>query len=1086
MTPVGTPGGLGPSPPSHRLPINRSTAEADTRELHWIAELGGFLTVHASHGYSRWEQLATTDTVVRGRTVVGLYFSADWCQPCKLFTPLLKRLHAGTRAHCTDANRNIPPFEIVLVSRCKEAKDTERYFADMPWAAMEHNSATGRQGLALMKKYGVSTIPALVLLDGAGALICNCGQEHLRKDPTGNGFPWPAPISGPRPAQVSFALPPRAEAVPKKPTGKPPPFPQPRRSTAGLPVGRPVGLPVGRPVGQPDQITAHGGTLEGHPGTIEQSPTTATARSSTRKREHAETVRRPKPPPKPNITVRNPPPCIHPDALAALAVHEAQSTVAFTPRRLMEPLPPEPEGKKPTSLMQPQPLAAAHPFTPTLKSWRHGIEVDCGPDWSWDVIEAAVARGPHPTASTPAAIDLFQEDIEYQVKAGFCKVMLWEDIKRLRPNNLKISPVAVVPQVGRRGRIILDLSFPVYQDVNGVVTATQASVNDTTALRAPSVPVKEIGRVFPRLLHYMRDTPAGLHILFSKLDISDGFWRLIVQEADCFNFAYVLPQAEGEPCRIVVPAAVQMGWVESPSLFCTVTETARDLTQHFVDSNIELPIDPLEDSMDIENVPKRARTSSPTRLLQVYVDDFCYAATQSDDGAHIPLIRRAAIHGIHAVFPPTSVTNHEGGKEPISAKKLAAGDGNFNTKKEMIGFSFDGVKRTVQLPLVKAKAYITETHTMLRRKTVPLKKLQMLVGKLRHAAIILPAAKGFFTPLNDAMRGSPKIIGLGIHSEVRRALLDLISLLHLLSSRPTHVRELVPDMPTYAGYHDAAAEGAGGVWFSLVDDTPPAVWREAFPADIAAEVVSEDTPHGRLTNSDLELAAEVLAVGIALDRITNTKHVPLGTLCDNTPTVSWIDKMASKSKSPTAGRLLRGLAFMLYCAHAGRLTTVHVPGVDNIMADIASRPSKAQKLFRAESPLSDLDFCSSFDTTFPLPDNQSWSLAIVPQWLRFNVFETLRGKRLDLLQWMGPNANATGKRGKRTAGSTATTPATPLRKGLSRTGSSPLLSPCGKASTVSEIRSRFSPLQKPSGSSPKSSFWTDIRTPDEPLQPSTP
>jgi hypothetical protein len=211
----------------------------------------------------------------------------------------------------------------------------------------------------------------------------------------------------------------------------------------------------------------------------------------------------------------------------------------------MEPLPPEPEGKKPTSLMQPQPLAAAHPFTPTLKSWRHGIEVDCGPDWSWDVIEAAVARGPHPTASTPAAIALFEEDIAYQVKAGFCKVMLWEDIKRLRPINLKISPVAVVPQGGRRGRIILDLSFPVYQDVNGVVTATQASVNDTTALRAPSVPVKEIGRVFPRLLHYMRDTPAGLHILFSKLDISDGFWRLIVQEADCFNFAYVLPQAEG-------------------------------------------------------------------------------------------------------------------------------------------------------------------------------------------------------------------------------------------------------------------------------------------------------------------------------------------------------------------------------------------------------------------------------------------------------------------------------------------------------------------------------------------------------------
>jgi hypothetical protein len=756
----------------------------------------------------------------------------------------------------------------------------------------------------------------------------------------------------------------------------------------------------------------------------------------------------------------------------------------FVPHRLATARSDFPQGK-PTSLMQPQPLSAVHPFTPTLNKWRHGIEVDCGPDWSWDVVEAAIAQGPHPTAATPDSIALFKDDIAYQVKAGFCKVMLWEDLQRLRPHNLKISPVAVVPQSGRRGRIILDLSFPVYQEVNGVATAVQSSVNDTTKLSAPDIPVKEIGKVLPRLLHYMRDTPAGLHILFSKLDISDGFWRLIVQEADSYNFAYVLPQEAGEPCRVVVPAAVQMGWVESPSHFCTVTETARDITQHCVDNQISLPHDPIEESMTIMDVPLRGRTRSPTKLLQVYVDDFCYAATQSEDGKHIPTIRRAAIHGIHAVFPPTSVTHHKDGKEPISAKKLAAGDGNFDTKKAMIGFVFDGVKRTVHLPPAKAAAYIKETHTLLRRKTVPLKNLQMLVGKLRHASIILPAAKGFFSPLNDAMRGSPKLIGLGANSEVRRALEDLISLMHLLSSRPTHVRELVPDVPHHASYHDAAAEGAGGVWFSLCDDTPPVVWREAFPEDIAREVVSVDTPHGRLTNSDLELAAEVLAVGVALERM-NSKHTPLGTLCDNTPTVSWVDRMASKSKSPTAGRLLRGLAFMLYCAHAGRLTTVHVPGVENVMADIASRPTKAQQLFRSTSALSDINFRSSFDTAFPLPGNQQWTLASVPSWLRYNVFETLRGKRLALQLWTDPSGIATGQRGKRIAGSIRMPPAKSKRLTSSLTDSSPLLSPCGKASTVRDIRSRFSLSNLRSEPSPKSMFWTDIPTHGAPHPPSSP
>jgi hypothetical protein len=131
-----------------------------------------------------------------------------------------------------------------------------------------------------------------------------------------------------------------------------------------------------------------------------------------------------------------------------------------------------------------------------MKEWRYGIKVDCGPDWSWDSIEAAVERGPHPTACTPEAYALFKEEVAYQIKAGFSQVVLWEDIKRLCPCHLKISPVALIPQVGRCGRIILDLSFPVYQEVDGVVTVTQKSVNDTTVLTATSIPVKEIGKQY--------------------------------------------------------------------------------------------------------------------------------------------------------------------------------------------------------------------------------------------------------------------------------------------------------------------------------------------------------------------------------------------------------------------------------------------------------------------------------------------------------------------------------------------------------------------------------------------------------------
>ncbi len=251
-------------------------------------------------------------------------------------------------------------------------------------------------------------------------------------------------------------------------------------------------------------------------------------------------------------------------------------------------------------------------------------------------------------------------------------------------------------------------------------------------------------------------------------------------------------------------------------------------------------------------------------------------------------------------------------------------------------------------------------------------------------------------------------------------------------------------------------------------------------------MVSDNNPEWRLTNSDLELAAEVMAVGIALAVAPKVKHVPLGTLCDNTPTVSWIEKMASKAKGPMAGRLLRGLAVMLHGNKAGRLTTVHVPGVDNVMADMASCPAKAQKMFRAASPLSDTNFCSLFDIAFPLPNNQAWTLAEVPPWLKLCVIETMHGKQLALQQWTGPSVTVTGERGWRTAGSTLKILPPDLQRAKQQTDCSRLLSPCGKASTASEIKPRFNQLSGLSGMLPKGSFWMDTRTHNKPPLDSTP
>jgi hypothetical protein len=57
---------------------------------------------------------------------------------------------------------------------------------------------------------------------------------------------------------------------------------------------------------------------------------------------------------------------------------------------------------------------------------------------------------------------------------------------------------------------------------------------------APAESMAELGNILPRLIYTVAtaDDAQG-PVLFSKLDIKDGYWRMVVLEEDEWNFAYV-------------------------------------------------------------------------------------------------------------------------------------------------------------------------------------------------------------------------------------------------------------------------------------------------------------------------------------------------------------------------------------------------------------------------------------------------------------------------------------------------------------------------------------------------------------------
>ena len=162
------------------------------------------------------------------------------------------------------------------------------------------------------------------------------------------------------------------------------------------------------------------------------------------------------------------------------------------------------------------------------------------------------------------------------------------------PKYFKVLPVAFIPQSGRRGRIILDLSFPVRRPpMKGqkpcMGEVIQDSVNATTHRLAPTEPVKEIGNVLPLLFHFMASTPEDQEIPLSKVDLFNGFWRLLVEPAQKWNACSVIPDPPVARTRVVVPSALQMGWAESPAYFCATTEMGRDWLDLLLREGVDLP-----------------------------------------------------------------------------------------------------------------------------------------------------------------------------------------------------------------------------------------------------------------------------------------------------------------------------------------------------------------------------------------------------------------------------------------------------------------------------------------------------------------
>ena len=123
-------------------------------------------------------------------------------------------------------------------------------------------------------------------------------------------------------------------------------------------------------------------------------------------------------------------------------------------------------------------------------------------------------------------------------------------------------------------------------------------------------------------------------------------------------------------------------------------------------------------------------------------------------------------------------------------------------------------------------------------------------------------------------------------------------------------------------------------------------------------------------------------------------HVAL--FSNNQPTVSWVERLAARG-SLVADQLLRVLALRMHKARVSPLTTMHIAGSRNQMTDIPSRSFGSEPKWHCHS---DNQLLTLFNSLFPLPNKNSWTVFQLSNDISTKLISVLRMQHFEMGEWL--------------------------------------------------------------------------------------
>ena len=310
----------------------------------------------------------------------------------------------------------------------------------------------------------------------------------------------------------------------------------------------------------------------------------------------------------------------------------------------------------------------------------------------------------------------------------------------------------------------------------------------------------------------------------NKVDIADIFYRVGLAPQDVPNLGVCFPPRIDGKTLFAFPLVFTMGWVESPSQFCSVTETVADLAnkalkeqtprlrtpyQLYQVSESTVPgIDsPIIGHIDI-NHNQVVESKGVLAYIDIFVDDFL-GITQGNK-ARQEEVKRALLNSLNDVLRPLSLTDLPTRQDPASLKKMKQDKNTWATQKILLGWVIDSVCGTIHLPQHRVMRLKTRLREVEVQRRVSRKRWRKLLGELRSMMLSIPCSEGMFSHIQAALVKAGLSNRIKMDRSTRDELRDWKWLAGDIATRPTSIAEVVRHLPSIWQSTNAANAGMGG------------------------------------------------------------------------------------------------------------------------------------------------------------------------------------------------------------------------------------------------------------------------------------